>query len=100
MGGRKKCRSSGKHVVPVWSRLHPRTCRPLACCPQYQALPHPHPAPFQVPQAINPLAESLDPDEAKEAWQRFYFKGEIPEALGSAPETHANKRRLKTPRVG
>lgn len=64
MGGRKKCRSSGKHVVPVWSRLHPRTCRPLACCPQYQALPHPHPAPFQVPQAINPLAESL-PNSAR-----------------------------------
>ena len=41
-----------------------------------------------------------DPEAAKEAWQRYYFKGEIPEDLGSAPDTHANKRRLKTPRLG
>lgn len=41
-----------------------------------------------------------DPDAAKEAWQRFYFKGELPEDLGAAPESHANKRRLKNPRVG
>ena len=27
-------------------------------------------------------------------------KGELPEELGTAPETHANKRRLKTPRLG
>ena len=39
-------------------------------------------------------------EAAKEAWQRYYFKGEIPEALGNAPETHSNKRRLKTPRLG
>ena len=44
---------------------------------------------------FNNRLASGDPDAAKEAWQRFYFKGEIPEALGSAPETHANKRRLK-----
>ncbi len=41
-----------------------------------------------------------DPETAKEAWQRFYFKGEIPDDLGAAPETHANKRRLKAPRLG
>ena len=41
-----------------------------------------------------------DPDAAKEAWQRFYFKGELPEDLGAAPATHSNKRRLKSPRVG
>jgi hypothetical protein len=41
-----------------------------------------------------------DPEAAREAWQRYYFKGEIPEALGNAPETHSNKRRLKTPRLG
>jgi len=41
-----------------------------------------------------------DPDAAKEAWQRFYFKGEIPEDLGTAPATHTNKRRLRSPRVG
>jgi hypothetical protein len=41
-----------------------------------------------------------DPDAAKEAWQRYYFKGELPEDLGTAPASHINKRRLKTPRVG
>ena len=41
-----------------------------------------------------------DPDAAKEAWQRFYFKGELPEDMGNAPDTHVNKRRLKTPRLG
>ena len=49
---------------------------------------------------FNSRLASGDPDAAKEAWQRFYFKGEVPEDLGSAPATHANKRRLKTPRVG
>ena len=39
-------------------------------------------------------------DAAKEAWQRFYFKGELPEALGTAPASHSNKRRMKSPRVG
>jgi len=41
-----------------------------------------------------------DPEAAKEAWQRYYFKGEVPEDLGKAPETHVNKRRLKGPRIG
>ena len=41
-----------------------------------------------------------DPDAVREAWQRFYFKGELPEELGAAPPTHSNKRRLKAPRVG
>ena len=41
-----------------------------------------------------------EPEAMKEAWQRFYFKGELPEDLGNAPASHANKRRLKTPRVG
>jgi hypothetical protein len=40
------------------------------------------------------------PDAAKEAWQRFYFKGELPEDLGNAPASHSNKRRLKSPRIG
>lgn len=38
-----------------------------------------------------------DPDTVREAWQRFYFKGEIPEA-GPAPAEHVNKRRLKAPK--
>ena len=41
-----------------------------------------------------------DPGAAKEAWQRYYFKGEIPEDLGSAPASHVNKRRLSAPRIG
>jgi len=49
---------------------------------------------------FNNRLASGDPEAAKEAWQRFYFKGEIPEALGAAPDTHVNKRRLKSPRVG
>ncbi len=36
----------------------------------------------------------------KEQWQRYYFKGEIPEDKGKAPETHVNKRRLPRPRLG
>ena len=50
--------------------------------------------------SFNRRLASGDPDAAKEAWQRFYFKGEIPDDLGTAPETHANKRRLRTPRLG
>ena len=43
-----------------------------------------------------------EPEAMKEAWQRFYFKGEVPEG---APEsnlagTHVNKRRLKGPKLG
>jgi hypothetical protein len=40
-----------------------------------------------------------DPEIVKEAWQRFYFKGEMPEAVGPAPVDHVNKRRLKPLKV-
>lgn len=40
-----------------------------------------------------------DPAAVKEAWQRFYFKGENPEDLGAAPVEHVNKRRLAPTRV-
>jgi len=40
-----------------------------------------------------------DPEVVKEAWQRFYFKGELPEETGQAPESHVNKRRLKPVRL-
>jgi hypothetical protein len=33
----------------------------------------------------------------KQAWQRFYFKGELPEAGIKAPDTHTNKLRLAAP---
>lgn len=41
-----------------------------------------------------------DPEATKEAWQRYYFKGEFPEETGTAPDTHVNKRRLKAPKFG
>ena len=39
-----------------------------------------------------------DPEATKEAWQRYYFKGEYPEDVAPAREDHVNKRRLKAPR--
>lgn len=42
----------------------------------------------------------LDPDAVREAWQRFYFKGEAPTAEAKAPADHLNKRRLKSIRLG
>jgi hypothetical protein len=44
-----------------------------------------------------------DPSAVKEAWQRFYFRGEYPEEIADkaeAPTDHVNKRRLKSPRLG
>ena len=41
-----------------------------------------------------------DPETVKAAWQRFYFKGEVPENEDVKPEGHVNKRRLKAPRLG
>ncbi len=41
-----------------------------------------------------------EPEAVKEAWQRYYFKGELPEELGPGPADHVNKRRLKAPKLG
>lgn len=41
-----------------------------------------------------------DPDAVRESWQRYYFKGELPEEMGPAPADHVNKRRLKAMRMG
>jgi hypothetical protein len=42
-----------------------------------------------------------EPEAMKEAWQRFYFKGEYPEEVEApAPTAHVNKRRLKAPKIG
>ena len=41
-----------------------------------------------------------DPEAVREAWQRYYFTGELPEQLGPSPADHVNKRRLKAPRIG
>jgi hypothetical protein len=40
-----------------------------------------------------------DPETVKEAWQRFYFKGELPEEAGKPPKAHVNKRRLNAPKL-
>ena len=40
-----------------------------------------------------------DPDAVREAWQRFYFRGETPTQEPAATD-HINKRRLRTPRLG
>ncbi len=53
----------------------------------------------------NEFNESLmrrDPEAMKEAWQKFYFKGEKPDMTGQPVEkvdNHVNRRRLKTPKV-
>ena len=49
---------------------------------------------------FNARLDRNDPDAVREAWQRYYFKGEIPEKKGAAPDTHINKRRLKSLRLG
>ena len=36
-----------------------------------------------------------EPEAVKAAWQRFYFRGELPEETGEAPAAHTNRRRLK-----
>jgi hypothetical protein len=41
-----------------------------------------------------------DPEAIREAWQRYYFKGEVPENMGPAPADHVNKRRLKSIKLG
>jgi hypothetical protein len=41
-----------------------------------------------------------DPEAVREAWKRYYFKGEFPEEVAPAREGHVNKRRMKAPRFG
>ena len=40
-----------------------------------------------------------DPATIKEAWQRYYFKGEMPNDA-PAPKDHVNKRRMNAPEAG
>lgn len=41
-----------------------------------------------------------DPEATREAWQRYYFRGEFPDEVAPAREDHVNKRRLKAPKFG
>ena len=49
---------------------------------------------------FNAKLAKQDPETMREAWQRFYFRGELPEETGPAPAKHVNKRRLKAPKMG
>ncbi len=35
-----------------------------------------------------------DPEAARQAWQRYYFRGEYPDPAAARPDGHVNKRRL------
>ena len=41
-----------------------------------------------------------DPETIKAAWQRFYFKGEVPDNDGVKAEGHVKRRRLNAPKPG
>ncbi len=50
-------------------------------------------------EEFNTKLAKRDPETVKEAWQRFYFKGQAPEDVGVAPKAHVNKRRLNAPKL-
>ncbi len=54
---------------------------------------------YEQRQDFNSKLFKRDPEAVKEAWQRFYFKGELPQETGPAPKAHVNKRRLKVPKL-
>ena len=49
---------------------------------------------FKQRDEFNTKIYARDPHATKEAWQRFYFRGELPDNTGEAPKDHVNKRRL------
>ncbi len=51
-------------------------------------------------EGFNKRLFARDPETMREAWQRYYFRGELPEETGPAPKEHVNKRRLRGPRIG
>ncbi|HVN00683.1 MAG TPA: DUF6065 family protein, partial [Caulobacteraceae bacterium] len=40
-----------------------------------------------------------EPEAVKAAWQRYYFRGEMPEESGPTPKAHTNRRRMKPVRL-
>ena len=54
---------------------------------------------YKQRQAFNDRLGKRDPEAVREAWQRFYFKGEMPDEAGRQPAAHVNKRRLKSPKL-
>jgi len=55
---------------------------------------------YRQREDFNARLMKQDPGAMREAWQRFYFKGELPDDTGPAPKAHVNKRRLKAPKMG
>ena len=48
----------------------------------------------EVRTLFNTRMADGDPEAIKQAWQRFYFRGEFPDRIAEAPVEHVNKRRL------
>ncbi|OYW37806.1 MAG: hypothetical protein B7Z42_09320 [Brevundimonas sp. 12-68-7] len=48
----------------------------------------------EVRTDFNTRMAAGDPEAVKEAWQKFYFRGEFPDRIAQAPDTHVNKRRM------
>ena len=48
----------------------------------------------EVRGAFNSRVAAGDPEATKQAWQRFYFRGEFPDGIATAPAEHVNKRRM------
>ena len=55
---------------------------------------------YKQREEFNKRLTRQDPEAVRDAWQRYYFKGELPDDTGPAPKDHVNKRRLKPPRLG
>jgi len=52
---------------------------------------------YKERDGFNKRLMGKDPAAVKEAWQRLYFKGEMPKDVDAdAPKTHVNKRRMKS----
>jgi hypothetical protein len=54
---------------------------------------------FKARDEFNKKIYARDPRATKEAWQRFYFKGEMAADGAEPPKEHVNKRRLKSLKV-
>ena len=50
----------------------------------------------EVRTDFNTRMAAGDPEAAREAWQKFYFRGEFPDRIAEAPDSHVNKRRMSS----
>jgi hypothetical protein len=49
---------------------------------------------------FNRALERGNEQATKEAWQRYYFRGELPDDTGAPPKAHTNRRRLNPVKLG